>query len=622
MTWNNLLAWSIQIGLLVAIAAGGAMLLRMRAPAARLFYWQMALAACLVMPLVRPWKQEVMSGSVEVSMGPVRVAPAPAASRGIPLRDAALWAIAAGIAARAGWLGLGFWRLRRYRRRSLPFGTRDRVPLLIAQEISGAVTFGALRPVVLLPARFPDLAPHMREAILRHELAHVRRRDWLFILAEEVVRTAFWFHPAVWWLLAQIQLSREQTVDHEVAGDAGSREEYVDALLTVAGMERLSPMAPAPLFLRRRHLKERVVSILRETSMSKTRLASSLAAGFGVLTAACWLLTAAFPLTAAPEVIADAPGVKVETGGATPMHRSGVIYPEDARKLKVGGTVTVQVKIGADGTVADAMALAGPEELRGAALRSVLDWHFGKDAAGTTRQVSITFEPSAAAPAPAQPKGPAKVIGAGKPLATLESITVVGLSESARAELMAKLQAHEGAPYDPVRLMPEIKEFDPHLGVRLTPAVGGGLALTVGPEETLRAPDLAPARIFRRGGEPVGGTVGGPVAGIVGVTIGGMPAVPPGIKVDKDIQQAKLVTKVNPGYPALAKQARLQGVVKLQVQIGKDGAVQNIQTISGHPLLVPAAIEAVRQWVYQPTLLNGDPVEVLTQVDVNFTLSE
>jgi protein TonB len=71
----------------------------------------------------------------------------------------------------------------------------------------------------------------------------------------------------------------------------------------------------------------------------------------------------------------------------------------------------------------------------------------------------------------------------------------------------------------------------------------------------------------------------------------------------------------------LAKQARIQGSVKLQATISKDGSVENLQVVSGHPLLVPAAIQAVRQWKYKPTVLNGEPVEVITEIDVNFTLS-
>jgi protein TonB len=66
----------------------------------------------------------------------------------------------------------------------------------------------------------------------------------------------------------------------------------------------------------------------------------------------------------------------------------------------------------------------------------------------------------------------------------------------------------------------------------------------------------------------------------------------------------------------------VQGTVQLSVQIGPDGTVQDVQLLSGHPLLVQAAIDAVKQWVYQPTLLNGNPVSVLTTVDVNFTLSQ
>jgi protein TonB len=75
-----------------------------------------------------------------------------------------------------------------------------------------------------------------------------------------------------------------------------------------------------------------------------------------------------------------------------------------------------------------------------------------------------------------------------------------------------------------------------------------------------------------------------------------------------------------PAYPPGAKAARIQGHVVLDVIIGKDGSVLEIKLVSGHPLLAPAAMEAVKQWTYKPTLLNGEPVEVKTQVDVNFTL--
>lgn len=99
------------------------------------------------------------------------------------------------------------------------------------------------------------------------------------------------------------------------------------------------------------------------------------------------------------------------------------------------------------------------------------------------------------------------------------------------------------------------------------------------------------------------------------------PTVPERILVGGNVQQAKLIRQPKPVYPPLARQARVQGAVRLNAIIGRDGAIQNLQVTSGHPLLVPAAIEAVRQWVYQPTFLNGEPVEVVTVIEVNFTLT-
>jgi protein TonB len=135
------------------------------------------------------------------------------------------------------------------------------------------------------------------------------------------------------------------------------------------------------------------------------------------------------------------------------------------------------------------------------------------------------------------------------------------------------------------------------------------------------------------GGVP-GGTAGGVIGGIIGSVPTAAPPPPPPpvkqevkavlqrIRVGGNVQQAKLVRQPKPVYPPLAKQARISGVVRLNAIISKDGTIQNLQVISGHPLLVPSALEAVKQWVYQPTLLNGEAVEVVTQIDVNFTLSQ
>ena len=132
------------------------------------------------------------------------------------------------------------------------------------------------------------------------------------------------------------------------------------------------------------------------------------------------------------------------------------------------------------------------------------------------------------------------------------------------------------------------------------------------------------------GGVP-GGVAGGSMGGVIGGVIGGAgsTAAPPPPKVTPkritvggNVQAAHLVNRVQPVYPPLARQTRISGTVKLHAIIGKNGAVEQLQVVSGHPLLVQSALDAVRQWRYQPTLLNGEPVEVDTEIDVIFSLAQ
>jgi len=129
------------------------------------------------------------------------------------------------------------------------------------------------------------------------------------------------------------------------------------------------------------------------------------------------------------------------------------------------------------------------------------------------------------------------------------------------------------------------------------------------------------------GGVP-GGVPGGSMGGVIGSVLSStnniaVPkmATPQRVRVSAGVTSGLLIRKIPPTYPPLARQARIQGTVILQAQISKTGDIENLQLISGHPMLAPAAIEAVKQWKYKPYLLNGEPVEVETQVQVNFTLA-
>jgi len=122
------------------------------------------------------------------------------------------------------------------------------------------------------------------------------------------------------------------------------------------------------------------------------------------------------------------------------------------------------------------------------------------------------------------------------------------------------------------------------------------------------------------GGVP-GGSMGGVIGGIIGSALAVPRAAPVRVRVSQGVSQGLLIHQVKPAYPALARQARIQGSVVLQAIIAKDGTIQNLRLVSGHPMLAPAAIDAVKQWRYKPYYLNGEPVEVETVVTVNFTLS-
>jgi TonB family protein len=679
-TWllTNVIAWTAQIGILVVIGALAAVML---APGrARLIFWQGLLAIALLLPAIEPWARPVVDVSTSVSVATASpiVATVSHQSSFSWKSEYVLFIMLAGAALRALWILLGFVRLRRHRLASrrlieppVPFENLG-IRWYVSDTISGPVTFGWLRPSILLPARVCELPADLREAIACHELIHVRRGDWLFVLAEEAIRGLFWFHPAVWFALSQIQLAREQTVDSEVVGLMSNRERYLDALLAVAA-QRLHPdVAPAPLFLKKRQLAVRVAAVLKETRMSKPRLIASFTTVCSAALIAARLAVWFFPLQSpiqsdaqsipsriAPTAVMDGAGIEVDPGGPL-MHRTGVFRTPG---VAATGTVVVDASLNSKGEVTDAHVLSGPDELRRAALQSVLQWHYSIDAgAAPTVRATIKF---GEAPAPPAAKKLATQLPAATdtPMATLKSIEIRGATSAVEQKVRASLPVKEGdqVTNETMRgVLAAAKEVDEHFTggwsitkdgatMQLTLGVGsstvtayrnGELALASitadGVEGSVVGPQGSPAsqemverirqtlqEMVARQGGPAAGVTGSVQNGIQGVTVAPRDAgsSPQLIRVGGNVQQNNLISKVAVVYPPLAKQARIQGVVHLTTTIGPDGAVENIQVISGHPLLVQSAMEAVKQWVYKPTLLNGNPVGVITQVDVNFTLA-
>lgn len=293
-----LIVLSMQIASVVGFASIGALAVTLP-PSICLSYWRWVLAASL--GLVVPAAMGIpIPAPVPITFD-VRAAVSLAVSQealasGWSLSGVLVAGWLAGMAVRLGWLGIGLLGLGRLRdsassesldRALLPASASDTDPIPVHWHpgVTHPVSFGLFRPVVLLPLhmrRFPSEAIH---AVVHHEWLHVTRRDWAWHVSEETLQSIFWFHPAVWWVIDRIRLSREQTIDALVIDVTHEKKTYMKTLLRLAD-EPWSPV-PAPGFGSHRHLVRRLQTLAapqrwntRCVRAGKLFLGSVLMAGF------------------------------------------------------------------------------------------------------------------------------------------------------------------------------------------------------------------------------------------------------------------------------------------------------------------------------------------------------
>lgn len=303
-----LVTYSAQVLILVAVAALAALVVGLSLPNARLHYWRAVVVLCLLLPAVPDLRGPGQVATVTFAIGAGALSPvAPAGERwGVPLAVTLLGIAGTGLVVRLLWLAVGVVRLKQLRRRSRPATLTPELAELraavapcaavhVTADLTQPVTFGWRRPIVLLPPRFQTLDTDAQRTVLCHELLHVRRRDWPGIVCEELIRAAFWFHPAMWWALEQVHLNREQVVDQHVMARTPARRAYMDALLQFA--DAPDAARPAIAFLRRRHLASRLRQLSKEPHMTRLRLASALAVLLLVVAGAAAAVLSALPLT-------------------------------------------------------------------------------------------------------------------------------------------------------------------------------------------------------------------------------------------------------------------------------------------------------------------------------------
>jgi beta-lactamase regulating signal transducer with metallopeptidase domain len=328
---ENLRSWMEQTLVVASIGAAMPALFRIQHPRAQLVYGHTILAICLLLPLLQPWRHAPMSGAgpsftAASSRTPARMAqsagrlpgraPAsnsPASPAHNRLNHLLLWIVGIGLAGKLGWLFVGLWQIRNQRIHSTPVYpipeavkaasalTHADALICTSPDACGPVTLGWLAPVVLLPESTLALGDEALCAVLCHELLHVKRHDWLIAIFEELAGALLWFNPAAWWLLAQTRLAREQLVDAESVRLTEAREPYIHSLLSIARTGSMLDLAPAPLFLRKRHLTQRLHLLLKEVSMSNARLFSSYGSIAAIVACAGWFACASFPLVGQPQ---------------------------------------------------------------------------------------------------------------------------------------------------------------------------------------------------------------------------------------------------------------------------------------------------------------------------------
>jgi TonB family protein len=642
----NLGSWSVQAGALTLAALAADRVLHVDAPSARYAWWRIVLLVCLALPAAQPWRAPAVTPVETVTLdaaataaitAPIHASAPVTATSSRPIGpdwpSIVAIVLVAGALLRLGWLGAGLVRLRRIRRAGVRVegaAESDALEALIdaaadvryVESLRQPVTFGMRHSVVLLPASLRTMSAGVQRAVLVHELWHVRRRDWLWNLAEELLRSVFWFHPAIWYLVSRVQCAREEVVDEMSVLTTNARRTYLEALLAFAEEPAVYPAAP---FIRRRQLFNRMMLISREGVMSPKRIAASSVAMAGALVITGWYGVLAFPLTA----------TTVATASGTPAQQ-----PRDPRVDTPRPATSREQELKA-ATAADPsnasnwLALAKLQEERGATDDAEATYQAAATATSGQRQVLMAMA------------GFFNRTGQfEKTMAVLEDVAARNPNDPAGHQLVATYY-WEKAQRDP-RLTPADKLMYIESGIRATDRaiaqspdyvealtyknillrMKAGLETDVRRRQALlaEADDLRGRAMVLARQRTAANHSPDPNA----------PAPPPppppppppdyyrvdgqqALRVGGPVPTPTKVRDVSAVYPDEAKAARVTGMVILEIVVDTRGDVRSARVLRSIPELDQAAITAVKQWKFTPTVQDGVAVPLIMTVTVNFT---
>jgi TonB family protein len=401
-------------------------------------------------------------------------------------------------------------------------GIRRPPALLIFPGPVMPLTFGLLKPKILIPANSMTWTALRRRAVLIHELAHVERRDTITQMFAGLATALWWFQPFCWMNRLSLRRESERACDEMVLAQGVRPSEYAAELLDIAQSFSKAPRWPAAAIsmARRGELEERLYAILDSQPSRKARH--------------YWLGS----MLALASLTASASAITFQTGGSD-MKRtllSGLLSSAGLTAATIGGS------------------LFDPS---GAAIPDAKALLYNPDTAA--KQETITA---------ADGKFVFDNLSPGQYVLRVEKPGFAALFREFKVDADSKVER--------------------------------GLVLKVG--------SIHESVDVQSKGTPAAAQ---------------QPSNPQQVRIGGAVQESKLISKANPIYPASAKAAGIQGIVSLDMVISKDGTPLDIQVVSSpNDDLTQSSLEAVRQWRYSPTLLNGQPVEVVTDVVVNYTLSK
>jgi beta-lactamase regulating signal transducer with metallopeptidase domain len=572
----------------------------------------LALAAPAV--TLSPLGRELALTSAAVDIAPAAASaprPGPAAS---PLGPAlaAVWLAGAAIGLAA--LAAGAFRLRTLARRAAPvrraawhdlarriardYGITRPVTLFQSAHPALLVTWGLRHPTILFPAAARFWSDDRIAIVLRHELAHVRRADWLVLVAAALLRAGSWFNPLVWLACRRLRHESERACDDMVLQQGVDGADYATHLVDIARtiVQTRRTWVPAPAVAHPSTLEQRIRAMLNprcdRTSPSRlTRVAATMTLSCAALIVAAAALSAAAP--AAVVVAVDAGNLPGPSAAPAPA--------------EAGGLSTMPAR---DAALPAAAQVAAPaaQAGRGAFSGIVLD-QLGGLVPGT--EITLTSAATGGAlVAVADRRGTFEFRNLPPGEYTLQT-RLPGFRELRTSISVAADAAHTRTLTLPIGSLQETITVTGERGTRSAPPPAAQSRPRQLPaDDTGRDPDRALTQL-REQLEAVARARGAFQPG----TIGGQ------------IKQPTKVLDVRPIYPTAMQAGAIEGNVMLAARIGVDGhVVEALESREAdanapvHPDLVAAAIEAVRGWKFTPTLLNGVPVEVDMRVSVQFSM--